>query len=254
MELTSVANERVRSWLALRSRGVRDATGQFLVEGRRESERIAGLAVVHETIWCEAYAGEPPPRGAVSVSTRVFDRISRKTNPDGVAVVATTPHLGLDAFLPPLPHLVLVADGIEKPGNIGAMLRTCDALGASFLGSGLRTDLVNPNVIRSAQGSLFAVPTASVDRASAVQWCVENTAVVVLRPTNDATLWDTDLTVPTSIVVGAEDAGVDPVWDGVGVGVVIPMSGTADSLNTSVSAAIALAETRRQRFVGTSTT
>jgi TrmH family RNA methyltransferase len=187
------------------------------------------------------------PRNAVTVSQHVFDRISRRTNPDGVAVIAKTPYLGIDTFSPPSPVLTVVADGIEKPGNIGAMLRTCDALGAAFIASELGTDVVNPNVVRAAQGSLFATPTALVDRATAVAWCTANSQVLVLRPDATAKVWDIDLTRPTSIVVGAEHDGVGAEWDGVGTGVSIPMVGIADSLNTSISAAIVIAEANRQR-------
>lgn len=252
--ITSVSNPRVKSWLALSKRSERDSTRRFLVEGRRETDRLSHITDLHEIIWCETYAGADRPTGAVTVSQHVFDRISRRTNPDGVAAVASTPPSDLDQFAPPSPQLVMVGDGIEKPGNIGAILRTSDALGGSFLGSDLGTDLVNPNVIRSAQGSLFAIPTSSVDRRSAISWCQANTTVVVLRPTDNVSIWALDLTRPTSIVIGAEHEGVSSEWDDIGVGASIPMVGLADSLNASVSAAIVLAEARRQRSVETSTT
>jgi TrmH family RNA methyltransferase len=179
----------------------------------------------------------------------VFDKISRRQHPDGVAVVAAIPDLSFSGFEVADPALVLVADGMEKPGNIGAILRTCDALGASFIGSSLATDLVNPNVVRSAQGSLFSTPTASVPRTDAIRWCAANTKVFVTRPDNSESVWNVDLTAPTSVVVGAEDAGVAGAWAEVGAGLVIPMSGSADSMNASVSAAIVIAEARRQRSI-----
>lgn len=253
-DITSVNNPHVKSWVALDKRSEREATGAFLVEGSREAERVASFTSIRETIWCVDFAGPEVPAGAVTVSEHVFRKISRRANPDGVAVIAESPRADLEVFRPPSPALVLVADGVEKPGNIGAIIRTTDALGAAFLGSDLGTDLVNPNVIRSAQGSLFAGPTASVDGAEAVAWCEANTSVVVLRPDAGVTLWDLDLTRPTSIVIGAEHAGVSDRWNGVGVGGTIPMVGSADSLNASVSAAIALAEATRQRSVATSTT
>jgi TrmH family RNA methyltransferase len=239
----------VKSWVALANRSDRDTTGLFLVEGEREADRIRQLTAITETIWCEKYTGREAPRRATTVSDHVFDRISKRSYPDGVAVIATTPYLGIDAFDPPTPSLVMVADGIEKPGNVGAIVRTVDGLGASFIGSDLGTDLVNPNVIRSAQGSLFAMATAVVDRDSAVHWCSTNTQVVVLRPDDDTDVWDIDFTTPTSIVVGAEHSGVGSAWDDVGIGARIPTVGMADSLNASVSAAIVLAEARRQRSV-----
>jgi TrmH family RNA methyltransferase len=179
----------------------------------------------------------------------VFDKISHRQHPDGVAVIAETPDISFSHFSVLDPALVLVADGMEKPGNIGAILRTCDALGAAFIGSSLATDLVNPNLVRSAQGSLFSTPTASVPRTDAIRWCSANTQVLVTRPDDSVPLWEVDFTLPTSIVIGAEAEGVGESWGEVGTGIVIPMSGSADSMNASVSAAIVIAEARRQRSV-----
>ena len=253
-DISSTSNARVKAWVNLSKRSHRDETGQFLVEGARESQRLSRHTRIVETIWCEQYAGRAAPFGATTVSTHVFDKISRRTHPDGTAVIAVTPDLGIGQFSPPEPSLVLVADGVEKPGNIGAMMRTCDALGASLLASELATDLVNPNVIRAAQGALLVIPTASADRESAIAWCVEHTQTVVLRPYDSMSVWDIDMSGPTSIVVGAEDAGVGSQWNDIGVGARIPMSGQSDSLNASVAAAIVLAEARRQRSSSTVTT
>jgi TrmH family RNA methyltransferase len=247
VEISSTTNPRVKSWHALHKRSVRDHTHRFLIEGRRESDRAIPHVDRLELIWCEEYAHEDAPRGATSVSTAVFDKISRRQHPDGVAVVAETPDVTFAHFTVEAPALVLVADGMEKPGNIGAILRTCDALGAAFVGSSLATDLVNPNVVRSAQGSLFSTPTASVPREDAIRWCAANTQVLITRPDDSVPIWDADLTIPSSIVIGAEAEGVAEAWAAAGSGVTIPMSGSADSMNASVTAAIVIAEARRQR-------
>jgi TrmH family RNA methyltransferase len=249
VEISSTANPRVKSWHALQKRSVRDATHRFLIEGRRESNRAIPHVDRLELIWCEEYAHEAAPRGATTVSTAVFDKISRRQHPDGVAVVAESPDLSFASFTVDDRSLVLVADGMEKPGNIGAILRSCDALGAAFVGASLATDLVNPNVVRSAQGSLFSTATASVHRDDAIRWCAANTQVLITRPNDSVPLWEADLTVPTSIVIGAEDQGVADAWGAVGQGITIPMSGSADSMNASVSAAIVMAEALRQRSV-----
>jgi len=246
-DITSTANPRVKAWLALAKRSVRNEKQLFLIEGQREVARLQPHVRITETIWCEALADGGAPRGATAVSQHVFERVSHREHPDGVAAVASTPDMAIDQLMPDQPALVLVADGLEKPGNIGAILRTCDALGAAFIGSGLATDLVNPNVIRAAQGSLFAVPTASVSRAEAREWCATNTNVFVTRPDDTISVWDTEMADATSIVIGAEASGVGTAWEGVGEGIAIPMSGTADSFNASVTAAIVLAEARRQR-------
>lgn len=248
-DIESTANDRARGWFALAKRSERERTSQFIIEGVREVQRASAVVDVAEIIVCPDYEPDfASTSRPTTVSRRVFDKLSNRRHPDGVACVALTPDHGLDSFSPPDPALVLVADGIEKPGNIGAILRTCDALGAAFLGSGLGTDLVNPNVVRSAQGSLFAFPTASVARDQAVAWCSANTAIVTAHPDAGAdVLWSLDLTTPTSVVIGAEHSGVDEQWLRAGRPIVVPMGGTADSLNASVTAALFLGEAARQR-------
>jgi len=248
-DIESTTNPRVKTWVGLAKRAERDRTSTFLVEGRREAERAMSSLTVTEFIWCPDY-GAAPQSGDVTLTTvsqRVFDKLTRRQHPDGVSAVARTPDLSLTSFKPNSPELIVIADGMEKPGNIGAVLRTCDAFGASFVGSSLGTDLVNPNVIRAAQGSIFATPLASVERTVAVQWATARTRIISAHPIGAASIWDEDLTGPTTIVIGSEHAGVDALWLEVGTSVVIPMVGVADSLNASVSAGIFLAEAARQR-------
>lgn len=249
LDIESTTNRRAKEWSALTRRRERDRTGTFLIEGRRETERAFNNIEVLEVVWCPEY-GDAPESGGLApttVSKGVFRKISRRQNPDGVAAVARIPDLTLRSFLLPTPLLVLVADGIEKPGNIGAILRTCDAFGAAFLGSSLGTDLANPNVVRAAQGSLYATPVASVSRSDAVAWCVENTSITIAHPSGKADLWGTDFTGATTIVIGAEHSGVGHEWLAVGTPTLIPMVGVADSLNASVSTAVYLGEAARQR-------
>jgi TrmH family RNA methyltransferase len=181
------------------------------------------------------------------VSPRVFDTLSARQNPDGIAAVMRTPDHSITSLTVERPALILVGDGIEKPGNIGAMLRTADGLGAAFIGSDLGTDLVNPNVVRSAQGSLFAFPTGVGTRRQVTAWCRSHGSIVVATPTARAALWDLDLRSDVSIVIGSEHLGVDPEWIASGSDFRVPMVGSADSFNASVTAAIALAEAVRQR-------
>ena len=249
LDLESTTNPRVKAWASLAKRSERDRTGTFLIEGARESLRAKDLLDVVEVIVCPEYVSDDVflPT-ATTVSQRVFDKISRRQHPDGVALIARRPDHRLESFSPSEPALVLIADAVEKPGNIGAILRTCDSFGAGFIGSSLKTDMENPNVIRAAQGSLFSPPIATGDRSEAIAWATANTHVIVAHPDEGGLpLWDVDLTQPTSIVIGAEHEGVDPSWLGVGEHVSIPISGTADSLNASVTAAVFLAEALRQR-------
>ena len=249
LDIESAANQRARAWVALSRRSARDHTGTFLIEGRRETLRALDHLSIDEVIWCPDLGERPivADTSVTRVSSRVFEKLSHRQSPDGIAAVARTPDLSLETFHSVPPALVLVADGVEKPGNIGAMLRTCDAFGAAFVGSAIGTDIVNPNVVRSAQGSLFTVPIAVAPRADSIAWCRKNTTIVVAHPGADASLWEADLAGPTTIVVGAEHSGVDSRWFEAGVPTSIPMAGIADSLNASVSAGVFLSEAARQR-------
>jgi len=249
VEIESPANPRVKSWLALSKRSERDRTERFPIEGRREATRAARLLTIVETVVCPEYAVDSPDLpNVVTVSTRVFDKLSHRQRPDGVYVVAQRPTFALSRFAPPEPALVVVADGIEKPGNVGAIIRSCDAMGAAFIGASLGTDVTNPNVVRAAQGSLFSTPLAITNREAAIEWCTEHTSVVVAhQSTTSATLWDLDLTTPTSIVIGGEHDGIHATWFDAGLATMVPMQGTADSLNASVAAGIFTAEAVRQR-------
>ena len=249
LDLESTTNPRVKAWASLAKRSERDRTGTFMVEGARETRRAMDHLDIVEIIVCPDYASDDVflPT-ATAVSKRVFDKISRRQHPDGVALIARRPDHRLESFSPTDPVLVLVGDAIEKPGNIGAMLRTCDSFGAGFIGSSLRTDMANPNVVRAAQGSLFSSPIAVADRAESIAWCTANSQVIVADPAKGGgSLWDVDLTQPTSIVIGAEHEGVDLLWLEAGAHVSLPISGAADSLNSSVTAAVFLAEALRQR-------
>ena len=244
-EITSTANPRVKAWRALRDRSERDRTRTFVVEGLRETVRAAATLSVEATILTPERADLDLPAPIV-VSHAVFEALSVRRKPDGVAAIVRTPDHSLERF-PSDADLVLVADGVQKPGNIGAMLRTADAMGAGFIGASLATDLVNPNVVRSAQGSLFTTPIAIGARADVIAWCAGRFAVVVATPDATELLWDVDMAGPTAIVVGSEHDGVDAAWLPAGRAARIPTTGVADSLNVSVAGALFLVEARRQR-------
>ena len=246
-DIESPRNPRVRAWADLRSRRQRDATGTFLVEGERETRRAAEhLEIVTSIIRIDRAPDDLP--SPITVSDRVFARISGRQHPDGIAAVVRTPDVSLERVASNMPGMVLVGDAIEKPGNIGAMIRSVDAFGAGFVGASLGTDIVNPSVVRSAQGSLFSCPIAIAATDVAIAWCGERfDQVVVAAPDAGTPLWDMDLSGDVAIVVGNEHRGIDARWFEHGRSITIPTRGTADSLNASVAAAIILAEAARQR-------
>lgn len=254
--ITSTANRRIKDLSRLHRRSERDASGHFLVEGARELRSALAAGVeIEQIVLCEELAGPEemetaamaPPDRILLVAPDPYARISHRRHPDGLAGVARQFSTDLARFdLAPHP-IVLVADGIEKPGNLGAILRTADAAGAAVLVSDAATDLFNPNVVRASQGSLFSVPIAQAAGAASLAWARERLQLFVATPEASLPYWTIDLTGSVGLVVGSEHRGVSDAWRDVGEHVSIPMAGNADSLNTSITAALLLYEAVRQR-------
>lgn len=190
-------------------------------------------------------------RGGVPViefGAEAFRRASYRQHPDGILAVAMARPLPLGKLSVASEGLVLVVEGIEKPGNLGAVLRTADAAGVdAIIAADAATDPFNPNVVRASQGSLFTVPLAVSSAQEAATWLTDHgLAVYVARPHGGNAPWDVDLTVGCAVVVGSEHAGLSPEWEAYPA-VTLPMAGAADSLNTATAAAVIAYEARRQR-------
>jgi RNA methyltransferase, TrmH family len=262
--IDSPSNPRLREALRLRDRQERDATGRTLVDGARESVRAieAGVEVV-EVFVCPALLDSPDGRriaeltnagsalGArtVELSERAFSRLAYGDRADGVVLVVRTPGTVLeDLTLPPSP-LVVVTEDVEKPGNVGAILRSADAVGADAVIAVGGTDLYNPNVIRASVGTIFSVPVATGSAAAVTTWLRGAGVRIVASRVDAADLHvEADLTGPLAIVLGSEAHGLSDAWQGPDVPAVrLPMLGSADSLNVSAAAAVLLYEAWRQR-------
>jgi RNA methyltransferase, TrmH family len=262
LEITSPANPRIKQVVALRRRRGRDESGVTLVEGSAEIGLALAAGVRPTTLYyCPALASQDTlsladrsrELGAevIRVSGPVFEKVSYREGPDGwVAVVPSVETSLAHLDLGPRP-LVLVCAGLEKPGNLGAILRTADAAGvAAVIAADPVTDWGNPNVVRASKGTVFSVPVASATSAEVLDWVTER-GLCIVAATPDATqlVTDADMTGPTAIAVGAEQAGLSETWlRRASVRVRIPMLGRADSLNVSASAAIITYEAVRQRL------
>jgi TrmH family RNA methyltransferase len=252
LDITSAANPHIRSLAELKRRRGRDRAGRFLIEGARELERAIDAGItVDEIILAPALAADTATalatRGTAPVrrvGEAPFAKLTVRQSPDGIIGVAPTWSPGLDTIDR---DLVLIAEAIEKPGNLGAMLRTADAAGAGVVVADPTVDPFNPNVVRASQGALFTVPVVITDAAAARNWAIDHGPVFVTTPEADRTLWDADLTGRVAVVIGSEHAGVGESWLKAGVPIRIPMQGEVDSLNTSVAAAVVLYEAVRQR-------
>ncbi len=239
--ITSVDNRHVKEVRRLRASRERRRSGLFVAEGAREVERAraAGLRAV-ETFYApeliEWDEGE-------AVSARVLEKMAYRAEPEGVIAIFEAPQ----RKLPRDGTLYLVAAGIEKPGNIGAMARTAAAAGADALViADARADAFNPNAIRASTGAVFTLPVVEATRAD-----VEGLAVEILAAETTAATphTQTDLTKPTAVVIGAEDRGLPDEWlKAAHARVSIPIAqGAVDSLNAATAAAIILFEAVRQR-------
>jgi TrmH family RNA methyltransferase len=186
----------------------------------------------------------------IRVSRPVFAKIAYRESPDGWLAVLPAVPASL-ALLEPGPcPLVLICEGVEKPGNLGAVLRTADAAGVSaVIAADPVTDWANPNVVRASKGTVFSVPVAAAGSAEVLAWAKEHSMrVVAATPDTDVVFTDVDLSGPTMVAVGSEKHGLSPAWlDAADVRVRIPMFGQANSLNVATSAAIILYEALRQR-------
>ena len=239
--ITSVDNARVKEVVRLRSGRERRRSGLFLAEGPREvgRARAAGLRIV-ETYFAPALLewdeGEP-------VSERVLAKMAYRAEPEGVIAVVEAPQRELPAD----GSLYLVAVGIEKPGNLGAMARSAEAAGADALAvAEARADPWNPNAIRASTGAVFTLP---IVEASLADLTALPLAIVAADVSATTRYTDADLARPTAIVVGAEDSGLGAEWlAAADARVSIPVAhGSADSLNAATAAAVILFEAVRQR-------
>jgi TrmH family RNA methyltransferase len=232
-----------------------------LVEGYEElGLALSAGARPRELYVCTALAGPGAEQmirrvsalGAevIRVSRPVFAKIAYRESPDGWLAVLPAVRTSLTALEPGASPLVLICEGVEKPGNLGAILRTADAAGVTaVIAADPVTDWANPNVVRASKGTVFSVPVASASTAEVFAWLDEHAlALVAAAPDGDVPLTAADLTGPTAIVVGSEARGLPAAWLArARTRLRIPMSGRADSLNVSASAAILLYEAVRQR-------
>lgn len=262
LEITSPANPRIKQLVALRRRRARDDAGVTLVEGRAEIELALAAGVWPRSLYYCPELSSPHDQdlrerardlGAdvVRLSRLVFEKASYREGPDGWLAVVPAVATSL-AHLDPGPRpLILACAGLEKPGNLGAILRTADAAGvAAVIAADPVTDWGNPNVVRASKGTVFSVPVASAPSAEVLTWiAAQGLQIVAATPDAARLLTDADLTRPTVIAVGAEQAGLPADWlERADVCVRIPMFGRADSLNVATSAAIMTYEAVRQRL------
>jgi len=255
--ITSTRNSQLKAVRRLR----RGRSAVVLAEGSRPlaSALAAGARVIEVYAAPTLFVGHDQhelvrlaeSRGArtVELGADAFASISSHVRPDGIAAVVTRPRTGFDLLRSD--SLLLVAQGIERPGNLGTIVRTAEAAGAGgLIACDFRTDLFHPEAVRGSVGTIFGLPLAQATTSETLAWLRERRAhVVVATPDGERPIWLGNYRHPcVAVVVGSERYGVGTEWlDAADETVRIPMSGRADSLNVGVAAGIVLFEASRQR-------
>ena len=265
--ITSAQNPKIKDLLALQEKSKeRRKKGLFVVEGRRELEHCieAGyephtLFVCHEIISDkdfdkilgvieENFCGTRI--NIVEISRDLYDKVAYRGGTEGVIAELHCKEMTLDALKLKENPLVVVLESVEKPGNLGAVLRSADASGVdAVIVCDPLTDMYNPNLIRSSIGAIFTVPAATATSEETIKWLKDKGIKIYTAQLQDSEwYYDTDMKGGTAIVMGTEATGLTTVWrKAADAHIKIPMLGKLDSLNVSVSAAILMFEAVRQR-------
>ena len=261
-KISSLQNPRVKELVRLRDRRPRDEAGVFLVEGYREILRALDRGVRPRDLYFSPdwFLGTNEPAllaraeaaGAklCELSKEAFAKVAYRERPDGLLAVAPQWRRRLEDLALPAAPLLLVAEAIEKPGNLGTILRGADAAGChAVIVCDPVTDIFNPNVVRASTGVLFSVPLVVEESPRVRAWLREKGVRAVATTPAAATIYSAaDLRGPLAVVMGSEQYGLSEFWlKEADLPVRIPMAGQADSLNVAMAAIITLFEAVRQR-------
>ena len=252
--ITSVQNARVKHVVALQQKSsLRREEGLFVVEGQREIEHCieCGYEVVELfTVDRLQFTGDYP---ATTVSHQVYEKMAYRGSTEGIIAVVKCKDHALSHLSPLTSHhspLIIVLERVEKPGNLGAILRSADAANVdAVIVCDPLTDLYNPNLIRASIGAIFTVPVAVCSSQECIDFLKERKIKILTAQLQDSCeYYDYDMCQATAIVMGTESTGLTQQWrDAADAHIRIPMLGRLDSLNVSVSAAILMFEAVRQR-------
>lgn len=255
--ITSAQNPKIKRLLELQLKSQeRRKSGLFVVEGRREIERcISNGYVVDSLFWCPEIFGDEEPHadGAriFQVSTDIYNKVAYRDGTEGVIAEVVARQLSLEDIKLQGRTLVVVMESVEKPGNVGAVLRSADAANAdAVIVCDPLTDLYNPNLIRASVGAFFSVPCVACTSERCISWLKANGIQILTAQLQDSCYYyEADMSRSTAIVMGTEATGLTDKWrKAADSHIRIPMLGCGDSLNVSVSAAILMFEAVRQRI------
>ena len=261
-KIESLQNENIKRIIKLRKARERKKSDSIIIEGKKEIELAmeSGVKIV-EFYYCPEIIGQADASQffqktkqleeiSIETSCAVFEKISYRDTPDGYLAIARPAYQRVEDIILKKNALILVLENVEKPGNLGALLRTADAVGADLLIlNNPQTDIYNPNVIRASRGAVFSVPVLNLSIDETFEFLKQN-KIQSLATTGQAEKQYTSINFKkaSAIVLGAEHEGLSRKWlDLADELIKIPMIGKVDSLNVSVSGAVIVYEAMRQR-------
>jgi len=255
-QITSAQNSFIKSLIQLQEKAkARKQSGTFLIEGMREIElAIKGNYEIETILFLPELVSNNQitklTDNPIEITKEVYQKLAYRDTTEGILAVAKTKSLQLaDLKLSENP-LILVMEAIEKPGNIGAVLRTCDAAKIdAVIIANPKTDLYNPNIVRSSVGCLFTNQIATGSTEEVIDYLIQKNINFYSATLQNSTSYHTqNYTLPTALVVGTEATGLSELWRKKATqNIIIPMQGEIDSMNVSVAAAILIFEAKRQR-------
>jgi RNA methyltransferase, TrmH family len=258
-QITSSQNPFVKSLIQLQEKAkARKQSGTFLIEGLREIElaikgnyeivTVLFVPEINNNLQITQFSNLQID--LIEISKEVYQKLAYRDTTEGILAVAKTKSLSLLALQLPENPLIVVMEALEKPGNIGAVLRTCDAANVdAVIIANPKTDLYNPNIVRSSVGCLFTNQIAIGTTEEVIAFLTDNNIHFYSATLQNSTSYHTqDYTTPTALVVGTEATGLTELWrEKATQNIIIPMQGEIDSMNVSVAAAILIFEAKRQR-------
>lgn len=258
-QITSIQNPFIKSLVQLQEKAKsRKQSGSFLIEGKREiSLSIKGGYQLETILFLPELISESEIKKItnaniefIEINKEVYQKLAYRDTTEGILAIAKTKPFQLSDIKLPENPLILIAEAPEKPGNIGALLRTADAANLdAVIIANPKSDLYNPNVVRSSVGCLFTNQIATGTTQEIIDFLKENNINFYCATLQNSTSYHTqDYTKPTAIVVGTEATGLTEEWRTAATqNIIIPMQGEIDSMNVSVAAAILIFEAKRQR-------
>ncbi|WP_417366436.1 TrmH family RNA methyltransferase [Flavobacterium beibuense] len=258
-QISSTQNPYIKSLVQLQDKAkARRQSGTFLIEGQREIMLAAKGGYTAETILfvpdmireSQVRKLSQPDTELIEISRDVYQKLAYRDTTEGILAVAKTKPLSLDDLKLGDNPLIMVAEATEKPGNLGAILRTADAANLdAVIIANPKSDMYNPNIVRSSVGCLFTNQIATGSTAEVIEYLKSKGISIYCATLQDSTYYHTqNYTTPTALVVGTEATGLTQEWrDASTKNIIIPMQGEIDSMNVSVAAAILIFEAKRQR-------